>query len=86
MTRSTPHEPVRDLLAAVLDAIAIPYPATVGDSERYRAILEARAMHVTVTLRGVLDGHGGDVEWTTARLREQLDKHPAEGYRAWGQQ
>jgi hypothetical protein len=74
-------EPVRDLLAAVLDALDIPHPATTGGAEVYDRIRNERATHVAVALRSVLDVKPlMDIEWTTAYLREQLAKHPAAGY------
>ena len=37
-----------------------------------------------VTLDAVLrDGGGASVAWHTEYLREQLAKHPAEGYKTW---
>jgi hypothetical protein len=75
---------VRDLLAAVLAAINIPHPATVGDQPRQREVLAERAMHAAITLRAVLrlDGtpHPADLEWETAWLRKQLAEHPPAGY------
>ncbi|SEP65093.1 hypothetical protein [Streptomyces radiopugnans] len=77
--------PVRELLAAVLEAIDLPYPATIGDSERYREILERRAMHTAITLRNVLhDRPLMDVAWDTEYLRERLAEHPPTGYRHTG--
>jgi hypothetical protein len=76
---------VRDLLAVMLAAIDIPYPATVGDVARHRGVLAERAMHATITLRHVLAGEGtrfpADLVWETAYLREQLAAHPPAGYK-----
>jgi hypothetical protein len=76
---------VRDLLAVMLAAIDIPYPATVGDVARQRGVLAERAMHATITLRHVLAGEGprfsADLAWETAYLREQLAAHPPSGYK-----
>jgi hypothetical protein len=69
-------EPLRDLLAAVLEALDLPYAATVGDEDAYRQALEERAMHAKIALRSVLDGHPLDVEFTTSYLRERLGEHP----------
>jgi len=75
---------VRDLLAAVLAAIDIPHPATVGDVPRQREVLADRVMHAAITLRTVLrlDGtpHPADLKWETAWLREQLAEHSPAGY------
>jgi hypothetical protein len=77
--------PVRDLLAAVLEAIDILYPATVGDSERYGVVLERRVLHAAIALRNVLhDRPLMDVAWDTAYLRERLAEHPPTGYRHTG--
>lgn len=78
-------EPVRGLLAAVLEALDIPHPATVGDTEDHDRVLNDRAMHVVVALHDALrDGPSLGVEWTTRYLRERLAEHPADGYRHWG--
>ncbi|MFE4692913.1 hypothetical protein ACFRH6_23035 [Streptomyces sp. NPDC056749] len=74
---------VRGLLAAVLEALAIPYPATVGGGEVYDRLLAERAMHATTTLRGVLD-HGDDPGWTADYLRARLAEHPPAEHRARG--
>ncbi len=77
-------EPVRDLLAAVLEAINIPHPATVGDTEAHDRVLNDRAMHAVVAIHDVLrDGPSLGVEWTTRYLRERLAEHPTDGYRHW---
>jgi hypothetical protein len=81
MTHTDIPEPVRSLLAAVLEALDIPYPATIGHAEACDRIRNERAMHVVIALRSVLDDKPlMDTEWTTAYLREQLAKHPATGY------
>ncbi len=72
---------IRNLLAAVLEALDMPHPATVGGDEVYGRIRNDRATHVVVALRSVLDDKPlMDIDWTTAYLREQLAKHPATGY------
>lgn len=76
----------RDFLAAVLEALDIPFPATVGDSERYHAVLADRVMHAVIALRNVLDAEPYlDVARTTAYLRERIAATPATGYQQWGQ-
>lgn len=85
MPEPTLDEPVRGLLAAILDALDIPHPATVGDSETHDRLLNDRAMHAAIALRSVLaDKPLMSIEWTAAYLREQLLKHPPTGYRHWG--
>lgn len=75
---------IRDLLAAVLAAIDIPHPATVGDQPRQREVLAERAMHAAITLRRVLRADGtrfpADLAWETAYLREQLAANPPAGF------
>lgn len=83
MQDRTPDGPVRELLAAVLDALDIPSPATVGDSETHDRILNDRVMHAKIALRSALEEHPLGTEWTTSYLREQLLKHPADGYQHW---
>jgi hypothetical protein len=83
---SIPLSPeVRDLLKAVLTAVDIPYPATVGDAARHQEILSERVMHTTITLRHVLAREGtqfpADLPWETAYLRDQLAAHPPAGYK-----
>jgi hypothetical protein len=77
----------RNLLAALLEALDIPAPATVGDTEQHDRILNDRVMHAVIALHGVLDDEAPSlgIEWTTTYLRARLAEHPATGYRAWGQ-
>ncbi|MFI1470618.1 hypothetical protein [Streptomyces wuyuanensis] len=78
-------DPMRGLLTAVLEAIDIPHPATIGDGEVHDRVLNDRAMHAAIALRSVLaDKPLMDVEWITAYLRERLAEHPPTGYRHWG--
>lgn len=73
-------EPVRDLLTAVLEALDLPHPATVGGSEAHDRLLNERAVHARIALRDVLDGRPATVEWMASYLRERLAKHPIAGY------
>lgn len=74
-----------DLLKAVLEALDIPHPATVGDHEVHDRVLNDRVMHAVIALRAALDDKPlMDIEWTTEYLRERLAEHPATGYRVWG--
>ncbi|AEM88316.1 hypothetical protein [Streptomyces violaceusniger] len=79
-------EDVADLLRAVLEALDIPYPATIGDSDVHARILGDRVMHTVIALHGALDDEGPDlgIEWTTAYLRKRLAERPPTGYRAAG--
>lgn len=74
----------RVLLQAVLEAIAIPYPATVGDSEVHDRILTDRVIDARVALEGVLS-RGDDPAWSAGYLRERIAEKPATGYRAAGE-
>lgn len=74
----------RVLLAAVLEALDIPSPATVGDGEVYERILLNRVLDVRVALQGVLQ-RGDDPGWSADYLRARLAEKPATGYRAWGE-
>ncbi|NED35589.1 hypothetical protein [Streptomyces sp. SID8499] len=73
-------DPVRDLLAAVLDALDIPAPATLGGTAAHDRVLNDRAMHARNALRDVLDGAPLGVECTTRYFRERLAEHPPAGY------
>ncbi|MFJ5027784.1 hypothetical protein ACIQB5_06745 [Streptomyces sp. NPDC088560] len=75
----------RELLEAVLEALDIPHPATVGDSEVHARILLDRVMDARVALEGVLR-RGDDAGWSADYLRARLTERPATGYRTWGQQ
>ena len=76
-----------DALAAVREALAIPHAATMGDDETRAKILGERLGHTVAMLSSVLDrigdGRDADIPWSVGYLREQLAKHPAEGYKTW---
>lgn len=76
-------QPVTDLLAAVLEALDIPHPATVGDTETHDRILVDRVMHTVIALKGVFQ-RGDDPGWSADYLRRRLAEHPPTGYRAAG--
>ncbi|OQR64760.1 hypothetical protein B6E66_07320 [Streptomyces maremycinicus] len=80
MTASLPDD-VRDLLAAVLEAIDLPHPATTGGSEVHDRLLATRVVHARIALRNLLD-NGPDLgpAWTAKYLRERLTEHPVAGY------
>lgn len=75
-------EPVRDLLAAVLEALDIPSPATGGDVETHDRILKDRVMDAVLALRGVLR-NSDDAGWSADYLRARLAEQPPTGYRHW---
>lgn len=74
---------LRTMLAAVLEAIAIPYPAAMGDEEVHAEVLADRVMHARVALENVLQ-HGDDPGWSADHLRARLAEHPPVGYRHVG--
>jgi hypothetical protein len=79
-----PTDAVRELLAAVLEAINIPHPATIGDQEAHREVLAGRALDAVVALQGVLED-ADDPTWSANYLRARLAEKPATGYRHWGE-
>lgn len=78
MSDLTPE--VRDLLAAVLEAIDLPHPATAGGSEVHDRLLAARAVHARIALRNLLDGPSLGPAWTAQYLRKRSAQHPVAGY------
>ncbi|MEU0343156.1 hypothetical protein ABZ092_30460 [Streptomyces bobili] len=75
---------LRQLLTAVLEALDIPHPATVGDTQEHDRVLNDRAMHAAIALRNTLEGHPLGIEWTTSYLRERLAEHPPTSYSHYG--
>jgi len=71
---------IRDMLAAVLAAIDIPLPATVGDHDCYREVLEDRVGWARVALNRVVAGDASDLTWEAAFLRAKLAEHSPAGY------
>lgn len=84
MKSSEIPEPVRDLLAAVLEAIDLPHPATFSGSEVHDRLLAERVVYARLALRSALgdDALGPDMgpAWDAKFLRERLAKHPITGY------
>ncbi|MEU9348202.1 hypothetical protein AB0D74_44110 [Streptomyces sp. NPDC048278] len=78
------NDDTREFLAAVLDALNIPSPATYGDHEAFQRLLEDRALDAVVALSGVL-GEPANADWGlgwhTSYLRKQLAKKPPTTYR-----
>jgi hypothetical protein len=75
-----------DALTAVREALDIPHAATVGDDETRAKILDERTGHAVVMLCGILGEDAiTDIPWSAGYLREQLAKHPAEGYKTWAE-
>ncbi|MFA3840735.1 hypothetical protein [Streptomyces aureus] len=66
---------VVDLVAALVEALNIPLPATTDADERlYHRLLERRATTVVIALGTLLkfqsDGIGNDAEWIRTRIAE----------------
>ncbi|MEV7145937.1 hypothetical protein AB0O05_05500 [Streptomyces sp. NPDC093084] len=73
------NDDTREFLAALLDAINLPHPATVGDSEEYLRLLEDRTLDAVVALGEPPNADWG-LGWHTAYLREQVAKKPVITY------
>ncbi|WP_030543114.1 hypothetical protein [Streptomyces albus] len=75
-------EPVRELLAALADAVDLPLPdITDADERRAGNVLRDRARTAVAVARGVLDDDH-DPARAAAYLREQTAATPA-NYRPW---
>ncbi|MGW0933639.1 hypothetical protein [Streptomyces sp. NPDC002666] len=72
---------IRTLLEAVLEAIDIPHPATVGDTDGYQVALDRRASLAIIIARAALADAPADIGWNADYLRQKLAEHPATGYR-----
>jgi hypothetical protein len=74
-----------DALAAVLEALNIPHPATVSDEQVRDEILAVRVMHTVVFLEALARDReiGLDPARSLAYFRDKLAEHPATGYRTW---
>ena len=93
---TTDTNPYRDALAVVLEAIDMPAPATAGDVDRYRQVLEDRVRCVRVSLRAIVqhldanpgvapDDGTGLIAFHVRYLRESLAEIGAGGYRTAAQ-
>ena len=69
----------RAVVDAVIEALDIPYAATVGHEETRQTILDERIRHLVVCMRGMV-GPDPEPEWRLAYLRDKLAEHPATGY------
>ncbi|MEU7726146.1 hypothetical protein AB0B78_12995 [Streptomyces sp. NPDC040724] len=65
----------RPLVEAVLEALSLPAPATVGDRIEHDQILNHRVMYARILLKSALK-NPNDVEWAVDYLRERLAEHP----------
>jgi hypothetical protein len=85
VTETTQHDrrapaitgPVREYLAAILDAVDLPAPARVLDAER--RLLDERVGWVVASLRGLLADDSpdhGDVTFDLGYLRRKIEETP----------
>lgn len=74
----------RAVVDAVIEALDIPYAATVGHDETRTAILLDRVRHLLVCMRALADGDSPlsplSAKWHLEYLRERLAGHPPVGY------
>lgn len=71
----------RAVIDVVLEALDIPYAATVGQEETRAKILDRRLMWTVTVLRTMFDGpHPPESDWALSYLREKLAEHPPVGY------
>lgn len=80
---TTLNDETRSVIDAVLEAIDIPYAATVGHDETRARILGQRIMALKVAFKLIADTGDRDADQLGRRLadlRESLADHPAEGY------
>ena len=74
---------LRQLLEAVLEALNIPAPDTIGDTDAHHALLADRAMDAVIALQCVLQARGDCAGWSADYLRTQLAAKPPTTYRHW---
>lgn len=82
---STLNPETRAVIETVLEALDIPFTATVGHDAVRQPILSHRLLHTMVCLRSLLDRADSPhaqtaLDSSLADLREQVADHPAEGY------
>jgi len=78
------NDDTRAFLAAVLEAIDIPAPATFGDREAFQLLLEDRVMDAVVALTGALGeppASDWGLGWHADYLRKRLATKPPTTYR-----
>ena len=77
---------VEQLIDVVLEAIAVPSPATLGDVEPYRETLVDRVGHTRVALERLRKDSSDSLAnaWTLDYLRARLADHPVTAYKHWG--
>jgi hypothetical protein len=75
-----PSRDYRAALEAVLEALDLPFAATVGHDETRQKLLTDRAMHAVIALRSVLGDDSTFADLAVRHLRDRLTEHPAAGY------
>lgn len=70
---------LRNLLEAVLEALAVPH-----DADDYRRRLDARAGWAAATIKGALADDPADIGWNADFLRSKMDAEQAEATRRAG--
>ncbi|MFJ8866735.1 hypothetical protein ACIRD6_13395 [Streptomyces sp. NPDC102473] len=74
-------EELRALLQAVVEAIDLPHPNTMGDADAYRDLLDRRAGLAVILARAALDEEPDAYGWHAAYLRRKIAEYPVT-YRA----
>ncbi|GAA4323267.1 hypothetical protein ACFQY7_00075 [Actinomadura luteofluorescens] len=82
MTALNPE--TRAVIDAVLEALAIPYAATVGHEET-RAKILAERLSLTVVVLETLTKRDVGLAWSLEYLRERLADYPPTGYVTYDQ-
>ncbi|MDQ0795595.1 hypothetical protein [Streptomyces sp. B1I3] len=75
-------EELRALLEAVVEAIDLPHPDTVGDADAYRDLLDRRAGLAVIVARAALAEEPDAYGWNAAYLRRKIAEYPI-AYRAY---
>lgn len=72
---------LRDALAAVQEALDLPFAATIGGEEIRAKLVHERALATMVTVRAILAADRWlDIPREIAFLRGRLERHPVRGY------
>lgn len=71
---------LRALLAAVLEAIDIPHPATVADESAYHYAILHRLCLAIVTGRAALTEGSSNLPFSVDYIRAQLEQYPTDTY------
>jgi hypothetical protein len=69
-------EPVRGLLAAILEALDVPLAQHADDDQARARLLDARANHTVIAIESVLKHGTEDVEDSARWLRERTATEP----------